>query len=105
MKNIKTYAGIALTTLALPILSNVTGLSKHIANSEIADIRESQLYESKRNNVPNNYEAHYLANEKVYNQSANAGVTGAMALLGFAGATNFVLARRKKLNEFLEFLF
>lgn len=95
MKNLNIYAGIALATLSLPILSEVSGLSKVIGDQAITETRKSHARESTEQGLPNNYEAHYQKNLEVYHASSRAGIDGLMFLIGVAGATNFVNLKRK----------
>ncbi|MEK6888761.1 MAG: hypothetical protein AABW80_01495 [Nanoarchaeota archaeon] len=96
MKNIKKYAGIAIATLALPILSHVSGLSRWYGDKQIFANRMAHSMECRRSGSINNCEAHYRANEDIYHTSAEFGITGLVGLLGLLNSLNKIANERER---------
>ncbi len=99
MKNLKKYALIAGTTLALPILAEVTDLSKRFANNEfqgqkaelVAALDNPSSLISTREDIQRNI-AYIDAYSNTIKDSSRLGLDMGLLLTGFALGTGQLLS-------------
>jgi len=95
MINLKTYAGIALTTLTLPLIAHISGISAHFGDRFVDATRREHKNVSELQAEPNNYENHYQKFKPVYHTSAKFGFSGLLGLMTLAGSVNTINTKRK----------